>query len=904
MEPKTPIVYSDRSYRLSKTPLIILIIYLLFAEALLSTVSAHPPEYGPYFQIPTGCGDKMAVAQEMIEGTEWPQDANWQNKKWKEWKVAHPGLQDSDRLGPATGAYNCVSYIFNNSQYWIPAPSRYKGTNPGCYIEDPNGTIRSNDLLHSCTVDYVGKCGNGFLQKRNDLVYGPVFPIYRKITKVNTVLTIDRSGSMASSGYIGPAKNSAKMFVDLMKPWENIGVVSFNGTSTVNYSITTIDAEGSVKTAAKNAISAISAEGVTTIGGGLSTAHSELMLIEPRHQSKTIVLLSDGEENQPPWVESVLPLVRDDNIRVYTISQGIQEVNEGLLKHIASETGGKFFRSPSSETLTEMYYNIATDLSGNKTVQTDRDTIQQSQIREHFVTVDSSMSDVDFTSMWQGSDIDVVLVPPGGGIIDPAEAATNEDIEYIEGDTYEFYRVAEPQPGQWLVRTTGVDIEPEGEPYTVSVSGYSRLGLSIDFNKHEYFPTHPMHVVAELSDSETVAGTNVTAVLTTPSSATHNLTLHDDGVHGDGAADDGVYGVFFTDTGQLGSYSLEVQASGTFNGGEPFTRTKTVATVVTLDSDADGMSDGWEDLHGLDKYQDDSAGDPDADGLTNLEEYLFLSDPQDADRDGDGHNDISEWRCGTDPFEVTDFPLHSDDDTMCDQWEIRHGADFYWLNDDDGDGIGNYGEYLLRSNPIKVDSDSDGLCDNTEFDIHGSAPGNADTDNDGLDDGDEIAIGTDPTDSDTDGDGMSDGWETFYGLNPFDNDAGEDPDGDGDDNGWEFGAGTVPVPPDFPAYINLGNSTSSGTNNTVEFVGYNPNSEKHLHSKATCRGNWTVTPCGWTSSCSTGWEYDPADIYEIADSGCSTTVVVNSVGVSWAVATALVLAMLPFFRYRRRTRKN
>ncbi len=48
-----------------------------------------------------------------------------------------------------------------------------------------------------------------------------------------------------------------------------------------------------------------------------------------------------------------------------------------------------------------------------------------------------------------------------------------------------------------------------------------------------------------------------------------------------------------------------------------------------VDSDDDGMPDGWEARHSLDPLADDSALDADNDSVTNLEEYLGRSDPQD-----------------------------------------------------------------------------------------------------------------------------------------------------------------------------------------------------------------------------------------------------------------------------------
>jgi len=66
-----------------------------------------------------------------------------------------------------------------------------------------------------------------------------------------------------------------------------------------------------------------------------------------------------------------------------------------------------------------------------------------------------------------------------------------------------------------------------------------------------------------------------------------------------------------------------------------------------------------------------------------------------------------------------------------------------------------------------VDSDEDGLPDWQEAGL-GTNPYDSDSDDDGLSDGDEVNIyGTDPTKWDTDGDGLSDKWEIDNGFDPL-----------------------------------------------------------------------------------------------------------------------------------------
>ncbi len=90
--------------------------------------------------------------------------------------------------------------------------------------------------------------------------------------------------------------------------------------------------------------------------------------------------------------------------------------------------------------------------------------------------------------------------------------------------------------------------------------------------------------------------------------------------------------------------------------------------------------------------------------------------------------------------------------------------------DSDGDGLPDWYELEIGTDPYNPDTDGDGLTDGEEVLIYGTDPLNPDTDFDMLSDGAEIHIyGTDPLNPDTDGGGVSDGHEVIEdGTNPLD----------------------------------------------------------------------------------------------------------------------------------------
>jgi hypothetical protein len=236
-----------------------------------------------------------------------------------------------------------------------------------------------------------------------------------------------------------------------------------------------------------------------------------------------------------------------------------------------------------------------------------------------------------------------------------------------------------------------------------------------------------------------------------------------------------------------------------------------------VDTDGDGMWDGFEFDYGLDtvaKLDPIGCGqenaDPDFDGASNMEEFLGpdgiantndWTDPTDDDTDGDGIPDGWEYDYGLDPTDAAD----GDDDS-------------------DNDGLTSLDEYLNNANPTLADTDADGLPDGPEVHTYRSDPNLRDTDSDGLLDGREVwdrdldgeydggffgfptnwngnldgdAYLDGPQDFDTDGDGMPDGFEVIdaFGnlrdpaLDPYDPSDGDDTadaDGDGLSNLEEY----------------------------------------------------------------------------------------------------------------------
>jgi Ca-activated chloride channel homolog len=194
---------------------------------------------------------------------------------------------------------------------------------------------------------------------------------------IDIVLCMDVSGSMLAEDFapnrLEAMKQVAANFVDGRKT-DRIGVVIFSGEPFTQCPLTTDYA--SLKSQIYAVRSGILQDG-TAIGSGLSISVERLK--KSKSKSKVVILLTDGENNGgliPPGTAK--EIAKSFNVKVYTIGMGTEgyatlpqqttggvvrtkekvNIDEKLLKEIARETGGSYFRATDNETLAKIYADI------------------------------------------------------------------------------------------------------------------------------------------------------------------------------------------------------------------------------------------------------------------------------------------------------------------------------------------------------------------------------------------------------------------------------------------------------------------------------------------------------------------------------------------------------------------
>lgn len=202
-----------------------------------------------------------------------------------------------------------------------------------------------------------------------------------KSTKgIDIVMAIDVSGSMLAKDLkpnrMEALKKVAENFVE-GRPNDRIGIVVYASEAYTKTPVT------SDKAIIQEAIQSIKYDNVlqdgTGIGMGLTTAVNRLK--DSKAKSKVIILLTDGVNNagfiEP---ETASQIAREYGIKVYTIGIGTNgnamfpyayapnggflfrmmpvEIDVNLLRTIAKNTGGKYFRASSNSKLESIYKEI------------------------------------------------------------------------------------------------------------------------------------------------------------------------------------------------------------------------------------------------------------------------------------------------------------------------------------------------------------------------------------------------------------------------------------------------------------------------------------------------------------------------------------------------------------------
>ena len=182
-----------------------------------------------------------------------------------------------------------------------------------------------------------------------------------EIGPLTTLLVIDISGSMNSSGKMAAAKAAAGAYLDQMRGGDQAGLLAFNTEVTYTQAITTDHA------ALKQALDSLVAQGNTAMYDALVQAEQTLQNVPGR---KAIIVLTDGIDNASQQnADGVIQSISSGGLSISTIgfgnpeqSSGVSGLDEAALRSLSDRAGGVYGYANDPGTLTGLYQHLGQTL--------------------------------------------------------------------------------------------------------------------------------------------------------------------------------------------------------------------------------------------------------------------------------------------------------------------------------------------------------------------------------------------------------------------------------------------------------------------------------------------------------------------------------------------------------------
>ncbi len=220
----------------------------------------------------------------------------------------------------------------------------------------------------------------------------PQAPVSLPRIEGTVILAFDVSGSMAANDIqptrMEAAKAAARTFIDNQPPDVQVGIVAFSDSGL------SVLAPTNDKDQAMAALNRLSPQKGTSLANGILAAlkaiqtnsdnsthfYSNLTptpatptpVPQGRFQSASIVMLTDGENNEQPNPLDAAHTAASQGVRVYTVGLGSPagtmlhingftvhtQLDEATLKQVAQITGGTYYNATSAQDLHRIYDNL------------------------------------------------------------------------------------------------------------------------------------------------------------------------------------------------------------------------------------------------------------------------------------------------------------------------------------------------------------------------------------------------------------------------------------------------------------------------------------------------------------------------------------------------------------------
>jgi VWA domain-containing protein len=275
---------------------------------------------------------------------------------------------------------------------------------------------------------------------------------------------VDISGSMSGNDPKFVRRDALNLLVDLARPGDRLGAVSFDDKAQAIFAPTVITGTGAVGNALKAAAKAgVINRGGTDYNAGFDAAQAALTTtpgIDPNRQ-KGVIFLTDGGHNVGDYLNGHLRFAYNASGRPWPVCSiqlgapsSFQPDDVARLKRIASETGGRYFAVSVASQLTDIYFKCFGITTGQRTLANKTFTFRAGQKRTFRQTLPKGLGSATF--FVSGSGVYSVTLTDPKGRVHTITRPLGKGFSFRRGATFAFVRVTKPLPGKWTASLSAV----------------------------------------------------------------------------------------------------------------------------------------------------------------------------------------------------------------------------------------------------------------------------------------------------------------------------------------------------------------------------------------------------------------------------------------------------------------
>jgi hypothetical protein len=438
---------------------------------------------------------------------------------------------------------------------------------------------------------------------------------------IDVAMVLDRSGSMAETAgeiiKIEALRRSGKLFTELLRDGTDyLGITQYNHT---NQTIVNLGPIASVRSTAQTLISGLQPDGRTCIGGAMRTASVQFTLSPDASHKKVMIVLTDGNENEPPSINDILNgydsyaglFVEYPTLLTYSIGLGLEtNINADRLQAISNRGAGGFYlvtgnlEGLSVFNLENYYFKVFADAIGQSIIVDPTFSVGLNETLEvpiGIITEDREALFFFIGELPQQAYI-FELVDPQNNVMTSSSSIGGMSVQVKKIDDWMFFRVKFPPPdvntdyvGMWKFKVridnpqkwteksatlTHVVNQQSGQfgvsgthrmSFLASVASNYRLAASLQ--PGVVLVGEPIRMRAALTDGgwPSTQG-SISVTISRPDGSVHFEMLYDDGLHGDDNPHDGIFSGTYTRTTPSGVYQFLFSSTGITERGESVRR--------------------------------------------------------------------------------------------------------------------------------------------------------------------------------------------------------------------------------------------------------------------------------------------------------------------------------------------